>query len=116
MAKMYSATPAHAEAHADETHAHESGTGLYVLIGVTLAIVTAVEVLWPTLGLSAAGMVGGLVALMILKGTMVVMWFMHLKGDNNAFVFVFLAPFMIAIAFVMGFLFLFAGTHPGIAG
>ena len=108
----------HGHGHSEQGGAHEDhgSTKLYWLVGVILAIVTAIEVFWPLLGLNHVGMIGGLIALMLLKGAMVVMWFMHLKGDFNIFKFVFLAPLMIAVVFVLGFLYLFAGTHPGIAG
>ncbi|KAB8139612.1 cytochrome C oxidase subunit IV family protein [Chloroflexia bacterium SDU3-3] len=107
------ATPAHA-AHGEE--AHEDHTGLYWLVAAILAIVTIVEVFWPFIGLGHTAVIGGLIALMVLKGTMVVMWFMHMKGDRNIFKFVFLAPFTLAVLFVLAFLALFSGTHPGIAG
>ena len=102
--------------HADHAGEEHGSTGLYWLIGIILAIVTAVEVAWPLLGLSAYGLVGGLIALMVLKGAMVVMYFMHLKGDFSIFKFVFVAPFILAVAFVLAFIALFAGEHPGIAG
>ncbi|MBC8161080.1 MAG: oxidase [Roseiflexaceae bacterium] len=89
---------------------------MYWLIGTILAIVTAVEVFWPLLGVGEVGLVGGLVALMILKGAMVVMWFMHLKGDAPVFQFVFIAPLTLAVVFVLAFLLLFEGTHAGVAG
>lgn len=120
MAKVYPAqTPAHdtgAHGNADAAHGEHGSTKLYWLIGLILAIVTAIEVVWPSIGLGHVGLVAGLIALMVLKGAMVIMWFMHLKGDFNVFKFVFLAPFLIAFLFVLAFLGLFAGTHPGVAG
>lgn len=100
----------------DAAHGEHGSTKLYWLIGVTLAIVTAIEVFWPALGLNHVGLVAGLIALMILKGAMVIMWFMHLKGDFKIFQFIFIAPFLIAVLFVLAFIGLFAGTHPGVAG
>lgn len=119
MAKVFqgqgsSATTGHAAQ--GEAHNDHGSTGLYWLVGIILAIITAIEVLWPALGLGHVGMVGGLMALMILKGAMVVMWFMHLKGDASVFQFVFIAPLTLAVLFVLGFLLLFSGTHNGVAG
>lgn len=118
MAKVYDTSKTNAPANHghDSDHSAHGSTKLYWLIGVTLAIVTAIEVAWPALGLGHVGMVAGLIALMVLKGAMVIMWFMHLKGDFNVFKFVFIAPFLIAVLFVLAFIGLFAGTHPGIAG
>ena len=113
--KASSAQPAHTTSH-DASHQEHGSTGMYWLIGAILAIVTTIEVFWPVLGLGTVGLVSGLVALMILKGSMVVMWFMHLKGDFTIFRFVYIVPLTLAIVFILGFLFLFNGTHPGIAG
>ena len=119
MAKVYDTHGASAHMpHAthDETHGEHGSTGMYWLIGTILALVTAIEVFWPVLGLNHVGLVSGLIGLMILKGTMVVMWFMHLKGDFSVFKFVFIVPLTLAFVFIVAFIGLFAGTHPGIAG
>jgi caa(3)-type oxidase subunit IV len=56
-----------------------------------------------------------LLVLAIAKGSMVVMFFMHLKGDPRVFQLLFIVPFLIAVSMVAVFLVLFSG-HAGIAG
>lgn len=109
----------HAAAHQDETsheEAHHGGTKLYWIIGVILAVITITEVIWPSVGLDDYAVVTGLMVMMFFKGAMVVMFFMHLKGDPNIFKFVFIAPFLIAVSFVMSFIVLLTLGHVGIAG
>ena len=53
--------------------------------------------------------------LSLAKGSMVVMFFMHLRGDARIFKFLFIAPFCIAVSMILIFLTLFSG-HVGIAG
>jgi caa(3)-type oxidase subunit IV len=109
------AQTSHEQIEAQAHDADHSSSRLYWIIGIILAIVTIVEVFWPSIGMNEGAVVGGLMALMFLKGSMVVMYFMHLKGDPNIFSFVFVAPFLLAVSFVMAFLVLI-GSHVGIAG
>ena len=108
------------------THAsHEGSTRIYWIIGAILAVVTIVEVIiaWPDVIYShehpdATAQVILVVLLMVLsvaKGSMVVMFFMHLKGDARAFKLLFIAPFLLAVSMILVFLVLFSG-HVGIGG
>lgn len=104
----------HDGAHHEE--AHHGSTKMYWIIGAILAVVTIAEVIWPSIGLNDYAVLSGLMIMMVFKGAMVVMFFMHLKGDPNIFKFVFVAPFLIAVSFVMSFIVLFYTGHVGIAG
>ena len=108
------------------THeSHDSSTRRYWMIGAILAVITIVEVIiaWPGLFYSAENVdpttrlivVPVLMLLSLAKGSMVVMFFMHLRGDAQIFKFLFIAPFCIAVSMILIFLTLFSG-HVGIAG
>jgi len=108
------------------THdSHEDSTRRYLTIGAILAVITIVEVAValpgvvyspehpdPTLQLI---LVLVLLALAFTKGSLVVMYFMHLKGDARIFQFLFIAPFLLAVSMITVFLVLFS-SHVGIAG
>ena len=112
-----------AEAH--DSHA-ESSPRFYLRIGVILAIVTAVEVVvaLPEVIYSPEHpdptavfiLVPLLLVLAIIKGSLVVMYFMHLKGDARVFQMLFIAPFLLACSMIAVFLLLFWSGHVGIAG
>ena len=97
--------------HATETaHGHEAGHATwqtYVLIGVILTVITAIEVaifyipqlasvITPTLLLLSAG-----------KFVIVVLFYMHLKYDSGIFRRVFFAPLLLAALVVIGMIILF---------
>jgi cytochrome c oxidase subunit IV len=104
---------------------HDESTRRYWIIGGILAAITIVEVIiaWPGLFYSPESVdfttqlivVPILLLLSVLKGTMVVMFFMHLKGDAGVFKFLFIVPLVIATSMLTTFLVLFSG-HVGIAG
>lgn len=84
-------TPAvHAERH--------PGALEYAQIGVILAIVTAIEVAIYYAGVSHRLLVICLIALSILKFSLVVLWFMHLKFDNRIFSSLFVLGLLLAMA------------------
>jgi cytochrome c oxidase subunit 4/cytochrome o ubiquinol oxidase operon protein cyoD len=95
------------------------------MIGAILAVITIVEVIiaWPGLFYSAENVdfstklivVPVLLLLSTAKGAMVVLFFMHLKGDARAFKLLFIAPFLLAVSMMLVFLTLFSG-HVGIGG
>jgi cytochrome c oxidase subunit 4 len=107
------------------THESHGGTRQYWMIGGILAAITIVEVIiaWPNLFYSVESIdsttqlivVLVLLVLSLAKGSLVVMFFMHLRGDARIFKFLFIAPLCIAISMVLVFLTLFSG-HVGIAG
>ena len=108
------------------THdSHGGSTRQYLTIGAILTVITIVEVAValpgvvyspehpdPTLHLI---LVLVLLALAFTKGSLVVMYFMHLKGDARIFQFLFIVPFTLAVSMILVFLVLFS-SHVGIAG
>ena len=105
--------------------AHDESTRRYWMIGAILAVITIVEVIISLPGViysveqpdptAQLILVVLLLLLSVAKGSMVVMFFMHLKGDARVFKFLFIVPFFIAVSMVLVFLTLFSG-HVGIAG
>jgi len=93
-----------------EMHGHEGGhasVGFYWMIGIVLAVITALEVavfyipalsgvLAPTLLILSAG-----------KFALVVMFFMHLKFDSKLFTSVFMAGLVLATFMVTALIILY---------
>lgn len=94
---------------------HSGSTRIYLIIGAILAIVTVVEVLVALIGLDPITLLAILLVLSFIKGALVVMFFMHLRGDARVFQFLFIVPFLIAVSMILIFLTLFS-NHVGIAG
>jgi len=89
------------DTHVEHHEAHtEHSTRFYWLVGIVLAIVTAIEVAiflvqdWFSHELFLAT----LIVLMIAKGVGVVLYFMHLKGDFKVFQFMIVVPFLLAVS------------------
>jgi cytochrome c oxidase subunit 4/cytochrome o ubiquinol oxidase operon protein cyoD len=110
-----------------ETHdSHGDTPRFYLTIGVILAVVTIVEVVvaWPGLLYNPENpntgaqliLVPALLLLSIFKGALVVLFFMHLRGDARVFKLLFIAPFLLAVSMLSIFLVLFWSGHVGIAG
>jgi cytochrome c oxidase subunit 4 len=71
---------------ADGAHDERHPSALeYVQIGTILAIITAVEVALYYVDMNFTLLVGLLLVLSVVKFTMVVLWFMHLKFDPRLF-------------------------------
>ena len=98
-----------ASAHGADAHGHHPTAGMYVMIGIILTIITAVEVsayyipAWET----SAIYVPSMLLLSAVKFTIVVMFYMHLKYDHKLFRALFSGPFVIAFATMFGLMFLF---------
>ena len=89
---------------AAEAHA---STRTYLVIAAILTIITIIEVgvfYVPTL---RAILPPTLIILSAAKFTLVVGFYMHLKYDHNLFRAVFILPLLIALAVIIGLLFLF---------
>ena len=71
----------HGAAHAER----HPGPLEYAQIGAILAVITAIEVAIYYVGLSQTALVAVLFVLSLLKFTLVVLWFMHLKFDDRRF-------------------------------
>ncbi len=89
--------PVAAEQHAEHTEKHP-GALEYAQIGTILAVVTAVEVAIYYMGLGQTLLVLFLLALSLLKFSLVVLWFMHLKFDNRLFSSLFVLGLLLAMA------------------
>jgi len=95
---------------ADGAHDAKHPSALeYVQIGIILAIITAVEVALYYVDMNFTLLVVILLALSVVKFTMVVLWFMHLKFDPRLFSILFaggmaltFAVFTVALAVLGG--------------
>jgi len=90
--------------HAGEAHA---STRTYLVIAAILTFITIIEV-----GVFYVPALHGilpptLIILSATKFTLVVGFYMHLKYDHNLFRAVFILPLLIALAVIIGLLFLF---------
>lgn len=83
----------------------------YVTIGLILAVITLLELggsFLNQLGFPEWVQVIVLISLASLKGTLVVLFFMHLKFDSRWFGFLFVSGLIIAVFMVIGMLLLFS--------
>lgn len=95
---------------AEQAEAHHDGHPTwktYVVIGVILTIITAIEVAIFYIPALAGVIVPTLLVLSAAKFFIVVMWYMHLKFDSAIFGRVFWAPFFLATLVVIGMIILF---------
>jgi cytochrome c oxidase subunit 4 len=108
---------AHA-AHGHDAHGHHPTPMQYVKIGAILTAITIWEV-WayyiPSLVASKI-FIPMLLILSAVKFAVVVMFYMHLKYDHKLFRALFTGPLLIAMATVMGLLFLFGKVAIRLAG
>ena len=96
---------AHAPVHVGE---HHPGAREYIIIGLILTVITAVEVAaWYVLPAVVLGPL--LIILSVSKFTMVVMYYMHLKFDNRLFTGLFVFGLCVAIFVIMAFIAIFHG-------
>lgn len=97
-------------AHMPQGHAAPS-TRTYINIFVVLFVITAVEVLaayMTDIGLPLWSEIATLLVLSVVKGALVVMFYMHLRFDSRWFTSLFVAGFGIAAFMVIVFLLLWA--------
>lgn len=97
-------------AHTDEaghgTHSHP-GAKLYIIIGVILTVITAVEVAIFYIPALHPALTPILLTLSAVKFALVVMFYMHLKFDSRLFSTVFFAPMVLALMVIIGLIMLF---------
>lgn len=74
------------------------GVAQYVEIGVILAVITAVEVSLFYADLAAGITVPTLLVLTVVKFSLVILWFMHLRFDHRLFRRLFLSGIALALA------------------
>ncbi|HEX6694540.1 MAG TPA: cytochrome C oxidase subunit IV family protein [Longimicrobiales bacterium] len=87
--------------------AHHGSRKTYVIVGVILSIITAVEVAVFYIEALKSVLIPVLLVLSLVKFVTVVEFFMHLKYDNRIFSRVFFGPLMLAVLVVVGMIMLF---------
>lgn len=90
--------------HEGQSHAT---VGTYVLIGVILTVITAVEVAIFYIPALAGVLVPVLLTLSATKFVIVVLFYMHLRYDSAVFSRVFFGPMLLAFVVIIGLLLLF---------
>ena len=91
----------------DAAHAGHPTAKTYIIIGVVLTIITAVEVAIFYIPALAGVLVPTLLLLSGLKFALVVMFYMHLKFDSKIFSSVFFAPMLLAVSVIIGLIIIF---------
>jgi cytochrome c oxidase subunit 4 len=84
------------------THAGHPTVKTYVVIGVILTVITAIEVAIFYIPALAAVLIPTLLMLSLVKFMTVVMFYMHLKFDSRVFWRVFFGPLLLAVLLVIG--------------
>jgi len=95
-----------AEAHDGHKGGHAT-VGTYVMIGVILTVITAVEVAVFYIPALSAIIVPLLLVLSATKFVIVVLFYMHLRYDSPVFSRVFFGPLFLALVVVIGLVLLF---------
>lgn len=85
--------------HHDEQHHVPKST--YNNVFLILAFLTVLEVIVAELGLPDLLHIGGLLALTIAKGALVVAYYMHLKYDPPIYTFVFVVPLIMGTGVIL---------------
>ncbi|MGE3960791.1 MAG: c-type cytochrome [Dehalococcoidia bacterium] len=83
----------------------------YVIIGVVLTVITAIELWLSYSGLPDGALIGSLIALSAVKFAIVVALFMHLRFDNPLFTRMFVFGLVLAASLLFALLGLFWGDH-----
>ena len=103
-------------AEAPVAQSHSSSTRFYWMVAAVLAVITIVEVAVTLIpGIPHLLLLVVLLALAVVKGAGVVMFFMHLRGDARIFQLLFIAPLTLASSMILVFLALFS-SYVGIGG
>ncbi len=92
------------EAHSEHTH---PTARFYVIVGVILTVITAMEVAVFYIQALHGVLVPLLVTLSATKFAMVVGFYMHLRFDDKLFTSVFVAPLVLGITVVISLIILF---------
>ena len=100
------AADTHAHSGGPEQHAHPT-VKTYVLVGIILTIITAVEVAIFYIPALSSVLIPVLLTLSAAKFVIVVLFYMHLKVDSPLFSRVFFAPMILAVLVVVGMVLLF---------
>ena len=110
----------HAQGNADSAAPHAAhnspSSRTYINIFIVLFVVTAIEVgasYLSDFGVPVWGEIAVLVLLAVLKGLLVVMFYMHLRFDSRWFIFLFSAAMVLATVGLVAFMILFS-YHRGV--
>lgn len=68
-----------------EEHADHPDSSQYIVVGIILAVFTAIEVAISFASVPAEIAIPALITLTVLKFVLVVLWFMHLRFDSGWF-------------------------------
>ncbi|MFD3164712.1 cytochrome C oxidase subunit IV family protein [Herpetosiphon sp. NSE202] len=94
-----------------EHEAHHSHAKLYVIIFFVLLVMTGIEIAIPIINKAEIVVkqveVALLLGLMTIKGAIVMMFYMHLKGDRRMFGTLFVFPIVCVLLMMLGFFALF---------
>ena len=111
----------HAHGHTDGAAAHDGHQSIvktYIAIFVVLLVATIIEVAASYLsdvGVPDWAEIAVLIALAVVKGVLVVMFYMHLRFDSNWFRFLFTAAVILA-TFGLGLFIVLFSYHRGVVG
>jgi cytochrome c oxidase subunit 4 len=97
------APTAHEETVHGTGHAHPSDLQ-YVWVAIFLAVVTGAEVAMSYIDVSNAIYIPILMVMMVVKFSVVVLWFMHLRFDSRLFRRMFVSGIVLAAAVYLAFL------------
>jgi caa(3)-type oxidase subunit IV len=96
------------EAHTPVGESHHPGAGIYVIVGVFLAVLTGMEITVFYLPALKTVIVPVLLILAAAKFALIAMFFMHLKYDSWMLSGIFIFPLTIAALLLAALLMLFA--------
>lgn len=82
----------------DLEHADHPDSSQYIVIGIILAVFTAIEVAISLASMAPGVAVPALIILTILKFVLVILWFMHLRFDSGWFRRMFIFGLILALA------------------
>ena len=103
-------------AEAQTAQSHSESTRFYWMVAAVLGVITIVEVAVTLIpGIPHLLLVVLLLALAVVKGAGVVMFFMHLRGDARVYQLLFIAPLTLASSMIIVFLAIFS-NYVGIGG
>ena len=103
-----------AEVHTAQSHSES--TRFYWMVAAVLGVITIVEVAVTLIpGIPHLLLLVVLLALAVVKGAGVVMFFMHLRGDARVYQLLFIAPLTLASSMIIVFLAIFS-NYVGIGG
>jgi len=94
-------------AHEETVHGtgHEHPSDLqYIWVAIFLAVVTGAEVAMSYIDMATEIYIPVLMVMMIVKFSVVVLWFMHLRFDSRLFRRLFVAGIVLAVAVYMAFI------------